>query len=217
MKVKYLGHAAFLLTASDGTRIITDPYEPGCFDGAVNYGAIRERADFVTVSHDHLDHNYTHDLPGAPKVIRTTQGGTAGAVNVLGFETFHDESRGRERGGNIVFVFEDEGLRLAHLGDLGHVPDEQAKAIGSVHVALVPVGGHFTIGPEPAHRAAALLKARVVIPMHFATKKTNMPITGVEQFIRGQGNVKMVGAPEVELTLANLPESPQIWVLEHAL
>ncbi len=217
MRIKYLGHAAFLLTASDGTRIITDPYKPGCFNGAVNYEPIRERADFVTISHDHLDHSYTHDLPGSSRVINNARGGSAGAVRVTGFETFHDESRGRERGGNIVFVFEDQGLRLAHLGDLGHVPDEQAKAIDTVHVVLLPVGGHFTVGPDQAHRTAALLRARVIIPMHYATEKTNMPIAGVDQFTKGQGNVRLVGASEVEVTLASLPESPQIWVLEHAL
>jgi L-ascorbate metabolism protein UlaG (beta-lactamase superfamily) len=183
----------------------------------VNYGPITERADFVTVSHDHLDHNYTHDLPGSPKAFRSARGGSAGAVSITGFETFHDESRGRERGGNVVFVFEDGGLRLAHLGDLGHIPAEQAKAIGTVHVALVPVGGHFTIGPDQAHRTAALLRARVIIPMHFATEKTNMPITGVEQFTKGQGNVRLLKTSEVEVTLEGLPESPEIWILEHAL
>lgn len=217
MRIRYLGHAAFLLTASDGTRIVTDPYKPGCFNGAVNYGPITERVDFVTVSHDHLDHNYTHDLPGSPRVIRTARGGSAGAVKVAGFETFHDESRGRERGGNIVFTFEDEGLRVAHMGDLGHIPAEQAKAIGTVHAVLLPVGGHFTVGPDSAHRTAALLRARVIIPMHFATGKTNMPITGVDQFTKGHGNVRLTGKSEVDVTLESLPESPEIWVLEHAL
>jgi L-ascorbate metabolism protein UlaG (beta-lactamase superfamily) len=217
MRIKYLGHAAFLLAASDGTHIITDPYKPGCFNCAVNYGPIEEQAEFVTVSHDHLDHNYTDDLPGSPRVIKTVRGGRAGVVKVTGFATFHDESRGRERGSNIVFVFEDEGLRLAHLGDLGHIPAEQAEAIGAVHVVLLPVGGYFTIGPDAAHRTAALLRAKVIIPMHFATKKTSMPIVGVDRFTEGQGNVKLLGVPEVEVTAGSLPESPEIWVLEHAL
>lgn len=217
MRVKWLGHAAFLLVASDGTRIITDPYQPGAFDGAVNYGPIREPADFVTVSHDHLDHNHIAGLPGKPVVVRSAAARQAGAVKVTGFDSFHDDSRGSARGRNIIFLFDDAGLRVCHLGDLGHVPAAQAKVIGRVDVLLMPVGGHFTIGPAEAHEVAALLGARVVVPMHFATAKTDMPITGVEEFAGGRPNVKQFGASEVEITAATLPAGPEIWILEHAL
>jgi L-ascorbate metabolism protein UlaG (beta-lactamase superfamily) len=217
MKIKWLGHSAFLLTASDGTRIVTDPYKPGCFGGALTYGPIREKADFVTVSHNHLDHNYIDDLPGPPKTIRSAISRSAGAVKVAGYDTFHDASQGRERGKNVVFVFEDTGLRLAHLGDLGHVPTAQAEAIGKVDVLLIPVGGYFTIDAGQAHKTVELLGARVIIPMHFKTGKTNMPITGVEEFTRGRANVRHVGASEVEITADRLPASPEIWILEHAL
>jgi len=217
MKIKWLGHSAFLLTVSDGTRIVTDPYKPGCFGGALAYGPIREKADFVTVSHDHLDHDCVDELPGSPEAIRTATSRSAGAAKVAGYDTFHDSSQGSERGRNIVFVFEDAGLRLAHAGDLGHIPTEQAGKIGKVDVLLVPVGGYFTIDATAARKTAELLGARVVIPMHFKTGKTTMPITGVEEFIREQKNVKRAGATEVEITRDRLPASPEIWVLEHAL
>ncbi len=213
MRIRWLGHSAFLLTASDGTRIITDPYKPG---GEIEYGRITEPADFVTVSHNHFDHNDVAGVPGKPKAIRSSGSHKAGGVNVTGFDCFHDEQRGAKRGRNIIFVFEDAGRRVAHLGDLGHVPTEQAKAIGRVDVALIPVGGYFTIDPTAAHRAAELLGARVVIPMHFKTAKCTLPIVGVEEFTRGQANVKRLGT-EVEVSAASLPSNPEIWVLEHAL
>jgi L-ascorbate metabolism protein UlaG (beta-lactamase superfamily) len=216
MRVKFLGHACFLLTASDGTRMNTDPYKPGAFDGAITYSPIAERADFVTVSHDHLDHNYVEGVPGRPKVFRSAGPHKAGAVTVTGFDSYHDAEKGVKRGRNAIFVFEDAGLRVAHLGDLGHIPSEQAKAIGRADVVLVPVGGYFTIDAEQAHRTAAMLGAKVIIPMHYATKKTNMPIAAVEQFIAGQANVKRIGTSEVEITTATLPAHPEIWVLEHA-
>ena len=217
MRVKWLGHSAFLLTATDGTRIVTDPYKPGCFNCAVNYGPIREAAGFVTVSHNHLDHNYVADLPGKLRAFRSAGERKAGGVTVTGFDCFHDENSGRDRGANVVFVFEDAGLRFAHCGDLGHVPTAQAQAIGRVDVLLVPVGGHFTIGPNEAHETVRLLGARVTIPMHFKTSKTDMPIVGVEEFLKGQGNVKRAGKSEIELTPATLPDAPTIIVLEHAL
>jgi L-ascorbate metabolism protein UlaG (beta-lactamase superfamily) len=217
MRIRWFGHAAFLLTASDGTRIITDPYQPGCFGGAITYGPIKEQADFVTISHNHLDHNYTADLPGKPRTIRSSGISKAGGVSVTGFDCFHDEASGDQRGKNIIFVFEDAGLRVAHLGDIGHVPTEQAKEMGRIDVALVPVGGYFTIDAAAAHDTASLLKARIVVPMHYKTAKTNMPIVGVEEFTRGRSNVKKVGGPEAEVTADGLPGQPETWVLEHAL
>ena len=77
MKVKYLGHAAFLITTADGTKIVTDPYEPGGFGGAIAYGPLDEPADFVTISHQHADHNYVAMVPGSPTVISQTAHGVS--------------------------------------------------------------------------------------------------------------------------------------------
>ncbi len=213
MRIKWLGHSAFLLTASDGTRIVTDPYRP---DGEIAYGRITERADFVTVSHNHFDHNDVAGVPGSPRVIRSSGSHKAGGVSISGFDSFHDDVAGIRRGKNIIFVFEDGGLRVAHLGDLGHVPTEQAGAIGRVDVALIPIGGYFTIDPAGAQRTAELLQARVVVPMHYKTAKCSLPIVGVEEFTHGRANVKRFGT-EVEVSADGLPTGPEIWVLKYAL
>ena len=214
MKIKWLGHSAFLLTASDGTRIITDPYLP---DGEIAYGPVTDTADYVTVSHNHSDHNNVSGLPGKPEVIRSAGRHKAGGVAVAGFDSFHDAVQGARRGRNVIFVFEDAGLRVAHLGDLGHVPVSQAEGMGRVDVALVPVGGFYTIDAAEAHKTAALLDARVIVPMHYATAKTQMPIVGVEEFIKGQADVRHVGRSDVEVSLETLPDKPETWVMEHEL
>ena len=69
MKIKWLGHASFLITSDKGTRTITDPYQPGAF-GQLNYGKIEEVADIVTVSHEHGDHNFVEGLPGKPIILK---------------------------------------------------------------------------------------------------------------------------------------------------
>jgi L-ascorbate metabolism protein UlaG (beta-lactamase superfamily) len=213
MRIRWLGHSAFLLTAADGTRIITDPYKPG---GELAYGRITEPADFVTVSHNHFDHNDVASVPGSPKVIRSSGSHKAAGVSISGFDSFHDEERGTRRGKNIIFLFQDAGLRVAHLGDLGHVPTEQAKTMGRADVVLIPIGGNFTIDPAAAHRTAEVLGARIVVPMHFRTAKCTLPIVGVEEFTRGHSGVKRLGT-EVEVNAGSLPSSEEIWVLEHAL
>ena len=218
MRVEWLGHSAFLLTASDGTRIITDPYVPGSFSGDIKYGPIREAADAVTVSHHHQDHDGSSRLPGKPKVYDAKGSFKAGSVSIVGVETFHDESQGTRRGRNTVFVFEADGLRVCHCGDLGHLlTPQQVAAIGRVDVLLVPVGGTFTLDAAGARKVAAQLAARAAIPMHYKTDKLGFDIAGVEEFLRGQANVKRVGRSEVEVKADTLPPAPEVWVLEHAL
>jgi L-ascorbate metabolism protein UlaG (beta-lactamase superfamily) len=234
VKIRWLGHSAFLLTAADGTTIITDPYVPGSFSGAIKYHPIRETADAVTISHHHHDHDGVSHLAGKPKVLDGKGPYRVGSVSIRGSDTFHDNSSGSERGRNTVFVFEEPGtlgtrsemsdisvmspLRVCHCGDLGHVLNaQQVAAIGKVDVLLVPVGGTFTVDAIAAHEVAGQLAARVIIPMHYKTDKLGFHIAGIDDFVQGEANVKRVGAAEVEVSPDKLPPAPEIWVLEHAL
>jgi len=218
MKIKWLGHSAFQLTAADGTSVITDPYVPGSFSGAIKYGPIRETADAVTVSHRHQDHDGVSHLPGKPKAFEGKGTFKVGSVSISGFETFHDATEGAGRGRNTVFVFQADGMRVCHCGDLGHVLTvQQAAAIGKVDVLLVPVGGTFTVDAAAAREVAEQLAARVTIPMHYKTDKLGFDIAGIDDFVQGKANVKRVGSPEVGVSADKLPPVPEIWVLEHAL
>jgi L-ascorbate metabolism protein UlaG (beta-lactamase superfamily) len=218
MKLKWLGHSAFVLTAADGTTIITDPYVPGSFSGQMKYGPIREVAHAVTVSHHHRDHDGVSRLPGEPVVFDRAGTFKAGSISITGFDTYHDESGGAERGHNVVFVFKVDGLRVCHCGDLGHVlTAHQTAAIGKVDVLLLPVGGTFTVDAAAAHEVVDQLAARVTIPMHYKTDKLGFDIDGVEAFTQGEENVKRIGRAEVEASAGELLPTPEIWVLEHAL
>ncbi|MEO0068480.1 MAG: MBL fold metallo-hydrolase [candidate division WOR-3 bacterium] len=218
MKIKWLGHSAFLITADAGTKIITDPYVPGAYDNAVGYKRISEKADVVTVSHEHPDHCGSANLPGSPQVLKGTGPWTVAGIKISGIDTFHDKSGGRERGRNTVFVYEVDNLRIVHLGDLGHIPDEATlKALGRVDVLLIPVGGVFTIDAQEAAKLVSLLKPKVVIPMHYKTPSLSFQIEGVDGFLRVAPNSKRIGKSEVEISLASLPDATETWVLEPAL
>lgn len=213
MNIKYLGHASFLITSDAGIRIITDPYETG---GGLSYGAITESADIVAVSHGHSDHNNAAAVQGNPTVVK-------GAARVKGIEfeaipCCHDEVGGRERGKNTIFCFEVDGIRVCHLGDLGHrLSDEQLAELGEVDILLIPVGGFFTIDARVATELCDRLKPRVVIPMHYKTSKCDFPIAGVDQFLQGKQEVRRLDASEVEFKAGELPPPTQIVVLKPAL
>jgi len=214
MKIKWLGHASFLITAQDGTRIITDPY--GKFDG-LNYAPINESADVVTASHKHGDH-FGGKVKGKPRVIDQPGTTTVKGISFTGIACYHDPSGGKERGNNIIFCFSVDGIRLCHLGDLGHLlSKEQIAQIGPVDILLIPVGGFYTINAAEAGRIAEQIKPRVIIPMHVSNKKCAFPIAGVEEFLKGKSNVKRTGASEAEFRKENLPAKTEIIVLEPAL
>jgi len=215
MKIKWLGLASFLITSDSGTRIITDPYETG---GDLSYGEIRESADIVTVSHEHFDHNNVAAVQGNPQILRKMGEAEVKGIRFKGVGSLHDDVGGKERGKNTIFWFDVDGVKVCHLGDLGHqLSDEQVSEIGSVDVLLVPVGGIFTIDANVATRLCDRLKPKMIIPMHFRDGKCRFPIAGVDEFLRGKENVSRLDTSEIELRSEELPSVTQIVVPRSAL
>jgi L-ascorbate metabolism protein UlaG (beta-lactamase superfamily) len=218
MKIKWYGHAAFLITSDEGTKIIIDPYEPGAFGGQLSYGSIQDQADIVLTSHDHADHNYTKDLPGTPQVVKESGSKTVKGISMKGISSYHDPSKGSERGSNTIFTIKINHIHLCHLGDLGHLlSDKELAEIGPVDILFIPVGGLFTIDPKEATGVAEQIKPNVLIPMHFKTGKCGFPIAPVEDFLKGKTNIRRPRASEVTFDKKTLPQRTEILVLEHAL
>jgi L-ascorbate metabolism protein UlaG (beta-lactamase superfamily) len=215
MKVKWLGHACFLITSRDGLRVVTDPYAVG---GGINYSPIKETADVVVVSHDHDDHSNVSAVQGKPEVVKGSGKKTAKGIQFKGIATYHDDSQGKRGGLNTVFCFTIDDIKLCHLGDLGHVlSPEQVTEIGAVDILFVPVGGFYTIDAPVASQVCDQLKPKIVIPMHFKTPKCAYPIAGVEDFLKGKKNVRKVGSSEVEFEREKLPAVTEIVLLQPAL
>jgi len=184
MKISWMGHSCFLLETNKGTKLITDPYEPGGYSGAVGYGPIDIEADIVTVSHQHSDHNYCSGLRTA-KIIDTPGEAKVKDIVVKGLSSFHDQSQGKERGRNIIFIFEVENLKIVHFGDLGTV-DINYSYLNDVDIALIPVGGTFTIDANQAHKLLKNISPQIVVPMHFKTEKLGFDIDRVDKFLKGE-------------------------------
>lgn len=179
MIIRCIGHAEFLLELENGLRIVTDPYDASC-----GYPVLKTAADAVLVSHGHHDHNAVGNVKGVTyKVDAPGRHELPGAV-VTAIEADHDEAGGSKRGKTLLFVIEAEGLRVMHMGDLGHVPTpEQISALGKADVLMIPVGGYYTIDAPTAVEVAQKLQARVVLPMHYKTRaNADWPIAGVESY-----------------------------------
>ncbi len=143
---------------------------------------------------------------------------TVKGIGIKGIPTYHDPSKGNERGANTIFTFSVDRMQVCHLGDLGHIlGDKEVAEIGTVDILLIPVGGYYTIDPKEATRVAEQINPKVLIPMHFKTEKCGFPIAPVEDFLKGKANVKRPMSSEISLDKKSLPQQMEIVVLEHAL
>ncbi|MDN5345018.1 MAG: hypothetical protein PWQ18_1132 [Clostridia bacterium] len=217
--MRWLGHASFYLESPAGGRLVTDPYGP-----QVSPAATVVTADVVTISHEHWDHNYLEGVKGNPEVWRglSPDGATwekvdktCKDVHAYTVPAYHDDAAGAKRGKNAVFVFEIGDLRLAHLGDLGHLLNEdQVRQIGRLDGVMIPVGGYFTIDAGQAWQTVEALKPRVVLPMHYLVPgMQGFPIAGVDEFTAGRANVRRFGEVKVDLRPETLPQETEVWVL----
>ncbi len=211
MKITWFGHSCFRIELSNAVKIITDPYKSQAYSGAVKYMPIGESADIVTVSHHHADHDFTEGVP-AKEVFDKKGVYTVGDIKIETVASYHDDTHGSQRGENIIFIINAEGLRLAHFGDLGTLDIDYGKLTG-LDVVMVPVGGVFTIDYKDAAVLLDKLQPKIFIPMHFKTHKIEFDIDGVDKFIKDRDNVEEKDFLEVDKD--SLPDSPRIVILKH--
>ena len=210
MRIKWFGHACFLVEAEDGTKVITDP-----FDESIGYQIPEDKPDVVTVSHSHFDHNAVDLLQGNPEVVKNVGEIKVKGIIFKGIKSFHDKSKGAQRGSNIIFVFAIDGMRFCHLGDLGHIlSSEQLEEIGEVDVLFIPVGGTFTIDGREAQEVSQQLNPRLIIPMHYKTEACNIGIASCEEFLKGFTKVEKMA--EWQGNKESLPSEQTVLVLEYA-
>ncbi|MBQ2095236.1 MAG: MBL fold metallo-hydrolase [Firmicutes bacterium] len=155
MVITYRGHACFTLK-SGGFTIAIDPYD----EHVPGFRPLALKANEVYCSHGHGDHCYV-------QAVQIEKGGASPFI-VTEISGFHDDAQGEKRGRNTMRIFEAEGLKVAHLGDIGcFPPEEDVEKLKGLDVCMVPVGGFYTIDAAQAKELTDLLQPRIVIPMHF--------------------------------------------------
>lgn len=154
MKIKYLGHSCFLINSNDYLLVI-DP-----FKDVNGFKDIDLVANEVVCSHSHLDHAYMEGV----KVI--AKDNSPFTINKIG--TYHDNENGSKRGLNDINIINAEGKRIVHLGDLGHLlNDEIVKSLKEVDVLMIPIGGFYTINTNDALEIVKKINPKIIIPMHY--------------------------------------------------
>ena len=217
LKITYYGHAFFLLESESGTAIAIDP-----FDDSIGYRVPSVAADVVLASHGHFDHANVGAIQGNPERLTGAEGvgrrELAGAA-VTGVATKHyDDPASAARGENTVYLIELDGLRVCHLGDLGHVLDEAAVGkLGDVDILMAPVGGFFTLDVEKVDGLIDAIGPRVVIPMHYRTALSSGALSQIapkDVYLTKKPNV-LERPSTIAVTPEDLPEERQIWAMAY--
>jgi L-ascorbate metabolism protein UlaG (beta-lactamase superfamily) len=208
MEITWYGRACFRLRGREAT-VVADPCPP-----STGFVAGKHDVDLLTISHDHFDHAYTRSISAG---LTLTRPGEYEFRNLLvtGVRTFHDGERGAQRGENVVFAVEIDGVHVCHLGDLGHLlTEEQLAELGPIDVLLVPAGGLFTISPAEAAEVVAQVSPRIVIPMHYQVDGGSTDLLGPEKFLSEIGASEAIRQPKATVTPSNLPDETQVVLLE---
>ena len=211
MEISWLGHACFLLETSQGTRLITDPYESGGYGGAVGYDPINLEADIVTVSHKHADHNNIQDFKNA-LIVSEEREVSIKDIEIKGMLSYHDNDKGASRGENIIFTIQADGLKIVHFGDLGE-KDIDLTHFSDIDIAIVPVGGTFTIDATEASQLIREIHPKITIPMHYKTSKLGFDIDRVEKFLKA--NPAYENKDFLEVNRDNIGSFKKIVVLKY--
>ena len=202
MKLEWIGHACFRLTAEDGTVVITDPY-----DGSVGIEMLPLEADLITMSHEHHDHNEMRMIVGKPVIVHGTQTAQSGSVTARAVGSYHDDAQGAKRGPNAIRIFAIDGLKVVHMGDQGCMPDEETlAAIADADVMMIPVGGTYTVDAQGAKAIIECARPSCVIPMHVKTRHCPYPIAPVAPFLAAMGAQGIQAVREASFTKESGPK-----------
>ena len=210
MEIVWLGHSSFRIRAREAT-VITDPCPP-----STGYDIGKPTADVVSLSHAHDDHTYLKAVAGKPIVVDGPGEYEISGAFLTAIPTYHDGEKGGERGKNLVFVIEMEGIKICHLGDLGHVPTaDQAEGMTGADVLMIPVGGDSTIDGAKAAEIVPTLDARIVIPMHYKTPVTKGDLESADRFLKEMQATAVQAQPKLSLSYNTVPSDTQVLLLDY--
>lgn len=226
MKIKWYGHASFLLTGDDGFRIVTDPYTPE----TVGYSEYRDEADLaIASSGDDTSHCRVDLIPGNPVTVNALEVARAGgeteaagvrirAVEVceaLEGHPHHDPPLP-----NAMYRFTLDGISFGHMGDVGNPLDaDQTAFFEGIDVLLALTGGHPTIALDDLMDLIRTVNPKLVVPMHFRTlrwkEKLGLWISSFLEYWDEQADVDFAADHEAKITRDELTESTRVLVLDY--
>jgi L-ascorbate metabolism protein UlaG (beta-lactamase superfamily) len=192
--------------------VVTDPYD----HNVAGFEPLKLRGEIVTVSHDAPGHNYISTVKGRNRVITGPGEFEIGGVFITGVQTNRRTNSSPKELRNTLYVFDYDGITIAHLGDIQKVPNQtEVENLGGVNVALVPVGGGSSLNAAKAAEIVSLLEPGIVIPMHYQLPESNLDLSPLSRFLKEMGVGEIEPVPSLKVTRTSVPAESRVVVLEH--
>ncbi len=211
MEIFWYGLSCFRLSERGMASIVTDPYD----HTVTGYAPLKLKADIVTISHDAPGHNYSNVVKGKTHVLTGPGEYEIGNVFITGVQT-NGAKRASDEPRNTLYVFDYDGLTVAHLGDLRRVPSQtEVEALGNVHIALVPVGGGGGLSATRAVEVVSLLEPGIVIPMHYHIPGSSLKLGAVEKFLKEMGIANVEPQASLKISAGGIPDETRVVLLNY--
>lgn len=212
MKITWHGHSCFRLSARGLATVVTDPYD----HEVVGYQPLNLRGHIVSISQDAPAYNFESGVRSKERILQGPGEFEIGDVFITAVSTNGGKKRKQDELRNTLYVFDYEGVSVAHLGNLHRVPSQsQIEALGTVNVALVPVGGSGGLNAAKAAEVISLLEPGIVIPMHYATDECKIMLDPLSKFLKEMGLGKVESEEELNVTQSSVPGETQVVVLSY--
>jgi L-ascorbate metabolism protein UlaG (beta-lactamase superfamily) len=211
MEITWYGHSCFRITERNMASVVTDPFD----HTAVGYRALKLKADIVTVSHDEPAHNFVKAVKGAKWQITGAGEYEIGGVFLTAVPTGKQNNKNNSL--NMSFVFDYDGVNLAHLGAIKAVPSrKEVEAFGNVDVLLVPVGGGSSLSAAKAAEVVNLIEPGIVIPMYYSTPDTSIDLNDLSAFLKQMGLGSEYEEQEsLKVNKRDIPQETRVIVLSY--
>ena len=212
MEINWHGLSCFRLTERGLAAVVTDPYD----HKEVGFEPLKLRGEIVTVSHDAPGHNFVTSVKGHSRVITGPGEFEIGGVFITGVQTNKKSKSSTKELRNTLYVFDYDGVTVAHLGDVQRVPSQtEIENLGGVNVVLVPVGGGGGLNAAKAAEIVSLLEPGFVIPMHYEVPESNLQLDPINRFIKEMGVGTIEPIPSLKVTRSTVPSEARVVVLEY--
>jgi L-ascorbate metabolism protein UlaG (beta-lactamase superfamily) len=211
MEITWYGLSCFRLAERGLATIVTDPYD----HRVTGYEPLKLKADIVTISHDDPGYNFESGVRSKSHVITGPGEYEIGGVFITGVQT-NGAKRATDEPRNTLYVFDFDGLTVAHLGDLRRVPSQtEIEALGNVQIAIVPVGDGSGFSASKAVEVVSLLEPKIVIPMQYNIPGSILKLLPVSKFLKEMGVSSVDTQPSLKMTINSLPEETRVILLNH--
>jgi L-ascorbate metabolism protein UlaG (beta-lactamase superfamily) len=212
MEITWYGHSCFRLTERNYVTVVTDPYD----NKVIGYDPLKLKAEIVTVSHDAPGHNNSDAVKGTTHVLTGPGEFEIGGVFITAVQTDSAGKKSKDIARNTIYVFDYDGITVAHLGDLQKIPTQsEIELLGTVNVALVPVGGGNSLNAAKAAEVVSMLEPNLVIPMHYFTPDSKIKLDEINKFIKEMGLSKQDAQPSLKVSRSSLPDETHVIVLDY--